>query len=77
MITYHYNGKRVDLKLNGEDNPSCPNCNRYNAMLFERMCNGPSDDYVLKCRDCGAEVIVITREVEIEVEPDLEQLRQE
>jgi len=62
MITYHYNGKRIDLVLNGEDNPSCPNCKRYNAMLFERMCNGPSDDYVLKCRDCRAEVIVLTTE---------------
>jgi DNA-directed RNA polymerase subunit RPC12/RpoP len=71
MTTYHYNGKQIDLKLNGTAEPSCPNCKRYNAMLFERMCNGPSDDYVLKCRDCGAEVIVITSGAEIEVEPDL------
>lgn len=62
MITYHYNGKQVSLQLNGTAEPSCPNCQRYNAMLFERMCNGPSDDYVLKCRDCGAEVVVLTTE---------------
>ena len=59
MVTYHYHGKQIELKLNGTDNPSCPNCNRYNAMLWDRVCNNPSDDYVLKCRDCQAEVIVL------------------
>ena len=61
MITYHYNGKQIDLQLNGTDNPSCPNCARYNAMLFDRECNQPSNDYVLKCRDCSAEVVVVYR----------------
>lgn len=76
MITYHYHGKQIDLKLNGTAEPNCPNCKRYNAMLFERMCNGPSDDYVLKCRDCEAEVIVVTVEsTKIEADPDLERLR--
>jgi hypothetical protein len=60
MITYHYNGEQITLKHGTDSNPTCPNCQRFNAMLFERMCNGPSDDYVLKCRDCGAEVIVLT-----------------
>lgn len=61
MITYHYNGKQITLN-HGTDssNPACPNCNRFNALLFDRECNGPSDNYVLKCRDCGAEVIVLT-----------------
>lgn len=61
MVTYHYNGKQITLKHGTDSNPTCPNCQRFNALLFARECNGPqSDDYVLKCRDCGAEVVVLT-----------------
>lgn len=63
MATYYYNSKHVDLVTDGAC-ISCPNCNRYNAMLYDRECNQPSDDFVLKCRDCGAEVVV-TQETEI------------
>lgn len=58
MATYYYNGKHVDGITDGAC-ISCPNCKRYNAMLYSRGCNQPSDDFVLKCRDCGAEVIVM------------------
>ncbi len=58
-MKYFYNGANVQLPSNGNDNLTCPNCRRYNAMLFDRECNQPSDDHVLKCRDCNAEVIVL------------------
>jgi transposase-like protein len=45
----------MDLKMNGTDNPSCPNCKHYNAMLPE-----PGYDpreTTSTCRDCGFQVI--------------------
>jgi len=55
--TYFWNGNPVNLK-HGADNPTCPNCGHYNAMLHDGPRNDSEDDYALKCRDCGAEVIV-------------------
>jgi hypothetical protein len=56
---YFLNGKEVNLQLNGSDNPTCPNCKRYNAMLYDGPRNDSEDDFALKCRDCGTEVIAV------------------
>lgn len=55
--TYFWNGNPVNI-THGSDNPNCPNCGRYNAMLHDGPRNDSEYDYALKCRDCGAEVIV-------------------
>lgn len=60
MIGYYYKGKQIALKHGTDSNPPCPNCKRFNALFFDRECDEPSDDYVLKCRDCDAEVVVLT-----------------
>lgn len=46
----------ISLKLNGLDNPSCPLCGHYNAMLHDTH-DGPNK-WTLKCRDCKARVHV-------------------
>jgi len=50
---------RVSLSTNGRDNPSCPMCRHYNAMLVE-FSNSPDvgpGEYLSVCRDCGFKVI--------------------
>jgi hypothetical protein len=63
MYIAHVGLKPIELKRNGRDNPSCPNCNHYNAMLYERdsaMARGDAfDGYLLKCRYCGQEVQMV------------------
>jgi MoaA/NifB/PqqE/SkfB family radical SAM enzyme len=56
---YFLNGKEIDLQLNGSDDPSCPNCKRYNAMQYDGSRNDSDNDFALKCRDCGAEVVAV------------------
>jgi hypothetical protein len=53
---YTQAGIVINLKLNGRDNPSCPLCGHYNAMLHDTH-DGPND-WTLKCRDCKARVHV-------------------
>ena len=42
-------GKEVDLVLNAPDNPTCPRCGHYNALLAEYQ--------KLRCRNCGLVVL--------------------
>lgn len=42
-------GKETDLVLNYPDNPSCPRCGHYNALLAEYQ--------KLRCRNCGLVVL--------------------
>ena len=59
----YLNGERITLKTNGPDNPSCPVCGHYNAMLFEDTIFEDEHDigYRLTCRDCATEVRIITK----------------
>lgn len=46
------------LDTNGRDNPSCPQCRHYNAMLTEFTREElPKGHYLSVCRDCGYKVI--------------------
>ena len=42
--------KPTILKSKNEDEPSCPKCGHYNAMLHDNYYDGV---YSHKCRDCG------------------------
>jgi len=52
--------RRQSLAMNGTDNPSCPQCHGYNAMLLEpnaRPDEVPEGEVKTRCRDCGCVVI--------------------
>jgi hypothetical protein len=59
--------KRMPLTMNGSDNPSCPVCGHYNAMLAESR--EELGTYKSVCRDCGA--IVIGERKSVIVMPDV------
>ncbi len=50
---------RMTLQMNGEDNPSCPKCGNYNAMLTEEInvVGEPPNTHHSKCRDCSFETL--------------------
>jgi hypothetical protein len=63
-VTDYYRGRRgkgahpkvFPTPRANADNPSCPHCGQYNAMLFDRLVESAGvEGYVLKCRNCGFE----------------------
>lgn len=59
--------EEIDLKLNAPDNPSCPRCGNYNALLDQYDSSLVEKNIqLLVCRDCGCQV-------EACPEPDIDQ----
>jgi len=48
-------GTTVEFASNWPDNPSCPRCNQYNALLAGRY---TGDGFVYRCRNCELEVFI-------------------